>query len=261
MQLDYWVVDAFTDRVFSGNPAAVLLPETALPNALMQSIAAENNLSETAFAVREAEGWHLRWFTPSIEVDLCGHATLATSFVLREIGQPGPFRFRTRSGPLTATPEGERIVLDFPAARYTPAEAPAGLADALGVEPVAVVQSTRLIAVLENADAVRSLRPDIGKIAALPGGTLAVTAAGGEGADITSRYFAPGFGIPEDPVTGGMHTQVVPYWADRLGKKHLVCRQASARGGTLWCEYRDDRVLMAGSAVLYAKGQVKAVLF
>jgi predicted PhzF superfamily epimerase YddE/YHI9 len=108
---------------------------------------------------------------------------------------------------------------------------------------------------------VRALRPDIGKIAALPGGAVAVTAAGGEGADITSRYFAPGFGIPEDPVTGGMHTQVVPYWADRLGKKNLVCRQASARGGTLWCEHRDDRVLMAGSAALYAKGRIEAVLF
>jgi PhzF family phenazine biosynthesis protein len=259
--LDYWVVDAFTDRVFSGNPAAVLLPEAALPDGLMQSIAAENNLSETAFAVREAEGWHLRWFTPSVEVDLCGHATLATSFVLRETGHAGPFRFRTRSGWLTATPEGARIVLDFPAARYAPAEAPAGLADALGAEPIEVLQSTRLIAVLESAAVVQALRPDIGKIAALPGGAVAVTAAGGEGADITSRYFAPGFGIPEDPVTGGMHTQVVPYWADRLGKKNLVCRQASARGGTLWCEHRDDRVLMAGSAALYAKGRIEAVLF
>jgi PhzF family phenazine biosynthesis protein len=256
MKLQYWVVDAFTDRVFSGNPAAVLLPETPLQDALMQSIAAENNLSETAFAVREGDGFHLRWFTPTVEVDLCGHATLATAFVLAELGHAGPFRFRTHSGLLTASLEDGRIVLDFPARDYTPIPEPAGLVDALGVAPIAVLQSVRVMAVLENAEAVRTLRPDIAKIAALPDGTVIVTAAGGEDADVTSRYFAPGYGIPEDPVTGGMHTQVVPYWADVLGKKHLVCRQASARGGMLWCEHRNDRVLMSGTAVMYASGTI-----
>jgi PhzF family phenazine biosynthesis protein len=254
--LAYWVVDAFTDRVFSGNPACVILPEAALPDALMQSIAMENNLSETAFAVREAEGWHLRWFTPTVEVDLCGHATLATAFVLRETGHAGPFRFRTRSGWLTATPVENRIVLDFPARDHTLIEAPGGLAGALGVIPNQVLQSADLIAVLDSAEIVRALRPDIAKIAALPGGSVIVTAAGGDEADVTSRYFAPCYGIAEDPVTGALHTQVVPYWAKFLGQTRLTCRQASARGGTLWCEYRNDRVLMGGTAVLYTNGTI-----
>jgi PhzF family phenazine biosynthesis protein len=256
MKLSYWVVDAFTDRVFSGNPAAVLLPETPLPDALMQSIAAENNLSETAFAVREADGFHLRWFTPTVEVDLCGHATLATSFVLSELGNAGPFRFRTRSGVLGAKLEAGRIVLDFPARAYSPIAAPAGLAEALGVAPKMVLQSADLVAVLDSAAAVSALRPDIAKVAALPGGAVIVTAAGGADADITSRYFAPVYGVAEDPVTGSLHTQVVPYWAAQLGKTHLVCRQASARGGMLWCEYRNDRVLMGGTAVMYATGTI-----
>ncbi|HTZ71821.1 MAG TPA: PhzF family phenazine biosynthesis protein [Acetobacteraceae bacterium] len=253
MQLPYWVVDAFTDRVFAGNPAAVLLPEAPLPDALMQSIAAENNLSETAFAVREDDGWHLRWFTPTVEVDLCGHATLATAFVLARNGYEAPFRFRTRSGILTAGLADGRIILDFPARQYRAIGSPPGLAEAIGAEPKAVLQSADIIAVLADAATVRRLSPNL---AALPGGALIVTAAGGENADITSRYFAPRYGIAEDPVTGSLHTQVVPYWADRLGKKHLVCRQASVRGGTLWCEHRGERVLMAGTASLYASGTV-----
>jgi PhzF family phenazine biosynthesis protein len=256
MKLPYWVVDAFTSDVFAGNPAAVLLPGTPLPATLMQSIAAENNLSETAFAVREGETFHLRWFTPTVEVELCGHATLATSFVLHQLGNAGPYSFRTRSGMLTATPENGRIVLDFPAREHREIAPPPGLAEALGATPVATLQSADLIAVLESAQTVRNLRPDSAKIAALPGGAVVVTAAGGEDADITSRYFAPAYGITEDPVTGSLHTQVVPYWASKLGKTHLVCRQASARGGTMWCEHRGDRVLMAGTAVLYATGTI-----
>ncbi len=254
--MQYWIVDAFTDRVFTGNPAAVLFPDAPLSETLMRSIAAENNLSETAFAVREGDVYHLRWFTPTVEVDLCGHATLATSFVLRLLGHAGPFRFRTRSGMLTATPSDGRIVLDFPARPHTQIAAPEGLAGALGVAPVAVLQSADLVAVLDSADAVRNLRPDSARIAQLPGGAVIVTAAGGEGADITSRYFAPRYGIVEDPVTGSLHTQVVPYWTEKLGKKSLVCRQASARGGTLWCEHQGDRVHIAGTAVLYASGTI-----
>jgi hypothetical protein len=149
--MQYWIVDAFTDRVFTGNPAAVLLPEAPLPETLMRAIAAENNLSETAFAVREGDGFHLRWFTPTVEVDLCGHATLATSFVLHQLGHAGPFRFRTRSGVLKATPDGNRIVLDFPARGHAPVAAPDGIAEALGTAPVAVFQSADLVAVLDNA--------------------------------------------------------------------------------------------------------------
>jgi PhzF family phenazine biosynthesis protein len=255
--LPYWIVDAFTDRLFTGNPAAVVLPEKFPADALMQQIAAENNLSETAFAVPEGDDYRLRWFTPTMEVDLCGHATLATAFVLAQQGRGPDFRFHTRSGLLTATAEGERLRLDFPARASEPAEAPGGLAEALGVTPLAVVQSADLIAVLDDAATVASLKPDIARIKALPGGAVIVTAAGGEGVDITSRMFAPGFGIDEDPVTGALHTQVVPYWAEKLGRTTLACRQASARGGTMMCELHGNRVHMSGTAVLFAAGRLR----
>jgi PhzF family phenazine biosynthesis protein len=255
--LPYWIVDAFTDRLFTGNPAAVVLPEKFPANALMQQIAAENNLSETAFAVPEGEDFRLRWFTPTVEVDLCGHATLATAFVLAHQGGGPEFRFHTRSGLLTASVEGERIRLDFPARAWQPAEAPQGLAEALGATPLLVVQAADLIAVLKDAATVAALKPDIARIKALPGGAVIVTAAGGEGVDITSRYFAPSYGIDEDPVTGALHTQVVPYWADKLGRTTLSCRQASARGGTMVCELHGERLHMSGTAVLYASGRLR----
>jgi PhzF family phenazine biosynthesis protein len=251
----YWVVDAFTDTLFAGNPAAVMLPEAPLPEALMRSIAAENNLSETAFAVREEGGWHLRWFTPTVEVQLCGHATLATSFVLARLGFAGPFHFRTLSGQVTALVEDGRIVLDFPIRARRPEQATAPLVEILGLDPIDVFYAKDIVAVLPSAEAVRALAPDIARIKSqLPGGALVVTAAGAGEADITSRYFAPGYGIDEDPVTGGIHTALVPYWAERLGRAALVCDQASARGGRLWCEDRGDRVRLAGNAVLYAEG-------
>ncbi len=256
MSTPFWVVDAFTTRVFAGNPAAVLLPETPLPDATMQAIAAENNLSETAFAVREGGGFHLRWFTPTVEVDLCGHATLATSFVLNALGMPGPYRFRTRSGILTAAVDGGRITLDFPARAYRDIVAPPGLRAITGTTLRTVLQSADLIAVLDSAEAVRALRPVQADILALPGGGLIVTAEGGVGADLTSRYFAPAYGIPEDPVTGALHTQVIPYWAATLGRTSFICHQASARGGMMHCTLQGDRVLMVGEAVLYAKGEV-----
>jgi PhzF family phenazine biosynthesis protein len=257
MTLRYWVIDAFTDRVFAGNPAAVVLPDAALPDAVMQSIAAENNLSETAFAVREGDGYHLRWFTPTVEVDLCGHATLATAFVLNLFLAPGPYRFRTRSGVLTATAEAGQITLDFPARDFAHIEAPAALEDALGVRPVCTLRSADLIAVLPSPEAVRDLRPDSAHILALPGGALIVTAQGGSDADITSRYFAPAYGIAEDPVTGSLHTQVVPYWAAALGKTKLRCHQASARGGVMTCHFAPPRVRLTGTAVLYASGTIE----
>ena len=254
MDLRYWVVDAFTDTLFTGNPAAVVLPDTPLPEALMRQIAAENNLSETAFAVPEADGYRLRWFTPTVEVDLCGHATLATAFILGHLGHAGPFRFHTRSGVLTATVCGAHVELDFPAHDFKPANVPE-VARVLGVEPLALFQSADLVAVLPSAKHVAALRPDPAEIRKLPGGALIVTAAGGEGgADITSRYFAPAYGIEEDPVTGSLHTQVVPYWVQELGRVTLTCRQASARGGGMVCTAFEDRVLLSGTAVLYASG-------
>ncbi len=256
MATPYWVVDAFTDRLFTGNPAAVVLPEAPLPEKLMRQIAAENNLSETAFAVPEADGYRLRWFTPTIEVDLCGHATLATAFILGQLGRPGPFRFHTRSGVLTASVSGARVELDFPAHGIEPAVAPE-LTEVLGLEPLEVFKAADLVAVLPSAEAVAALRPDTAKIRALPGGALIVTAAGGEGgADITSRYFAPAYGIVEDPVTGSLHTQIMPYWAPKLGRDTLVCRQASARGGEMVCTLAGDRVRLRGEAVLYASGSL-----
>ena len=212
MRLRYWVVDAFTDRVFAGNPAAVVLPDESLPSELMQSIAAENNLSETAFAVPHGAGWHLRWFTPTVEVDLCGHATLAASFVLADQGHTGPFRYATRSGELTATVSPDGIELDFPARSFEAVDAPEGLADALGACPIRVLQSAGIVAVMESPAVVAGLRPDSAAVARLPGGSVIVTAQGGEDADVTSRFFAPVYGIDEDPVTGSLHTQVVPYW-------------------------------------------------
>ncbi len=258
MPLTYSIVDAFTDTPFGGNPAAVLVVEAALPEALMQRIAAENNLSETAFVQRQGDDYRLRWFTPTVEVELCGHATLASAFVLRHLGHPAPYRFETLSGTLGASLDGERIVLDFPARpTLTVAPTPDGIAAALGGEPDEVHQVLDWLCVYRSPEVIAGLKPDFQRVAALPGGAVIVTAPGGpDGADITSRYFAPGYGIDEDPATGSAHTQLVPFWAARLNKASLRCHQASARGGTLWCTLRDDRVEIAGHAVLFATGTI-----
>jgi len=256
MRLPYHIIDAFADRVFRGNPAAVVPLEKFLPDALMQSIAAENNLSETAFVVPHGADFRLRWFTPTVEVPLCGHATLATAFVLSQTGTPPPWRFHTQSGLLSVMHDGTRLVMDFPAWPATPAEAPPGLAEALGATPTEVHCARDWIAVFDTPETVAALRPDHAKLAALPGERVIATAAGGDGADITSRYFAAKLGINEDPVTGAAHTQLVPFWAARLNRTRLVCRQASARGGTLWCEFSGDRVKIGGTAVPYARGEI-----
>lgn len=259
MPLPLCVVDAFTREAFRGNPAAVCLPGLEATSSWMQSVAAELNLSETAFAIPLEPGrWRLRWFTPKAEVELCGHATLATAFVLaRELGQTPPFTFHTLSGPLLVEADGPRFMLDFPARSAEPAAPPAGLAAALGATPREVHRARDWICVLESPEQVATLAPDHAALAALPGPErVIVTAAGGEGVDITSRFFAVKVGVPEDPVTGTAHVQLVPFWATRLQRKTLVCRQASARGGTLCCTWQGDRVRMAGDAVLYAKGEI-----
>ncbi len=259
MRLPLYLVEAFATRPFEGNPAAVVPLERWLPDAMLQAMAAEHNLSETAFLVPEAGGgWHLRWFTPATEVELCGHATLASAFVLAtELGQPDPFTFRTLSGPLRVERENGRFVLDFPARTATRVEPPAGLAEALGATPREVWRARDYICLLDSPAQVAALAPDHARLAALPGPErVIVTAGGGDGVDITSRYFAVKVGVPEDPVTGTAHVQLVPFWAARLGRDSLVCRQASRRGGTLWCELRGDRVRMGGTAVLYARGEV-----
>ena len=260
----YWI-DAFTDRVFAGNPAAVVPLAGWLPDALMQRIAFENGLSETAFFVKTGEGrYHLRWFTPGAEVDLCGHATVATAFVLfTQLGfTGGRITFDSRSGPLhVARLADGKIELDFPA---TPASAEtdapllAAATSVLGHTPVWLGRSRfDLLAVLPDADAVRGFKPDFARIAALGCRGLMVTARGDHSCDFVSRFFAPQTGIPEDPVTGSAHCALTPYWAQHLGKTRLHARQVSARGGELWCELADDRVKIAGHAVLYLRGELE----
>jgi PhzF family phenazine biosynthesis protein len=275
-----YVVDAFAERPFTGNPAAVVPLTEWLPDATLQAMAAEHNLSETAFLVREGAAWRLRWFTPMTEVALCGHATLASAFVLAtELDASPPFAFATKSGTLGVDRDGDLLVLDFPADPPKPvAHPPEGLAAALGATPRAVWKARDWICLFDDAAAVEALRPDHARIAALPdtetapdgscviatsrGPARAIATAPGAGAlgeggvDVVSRYFAAKVGIPEDPVTGAAHTQLVPFWAERLGRPRLLCRQASARGGLLDCALAGERVRMGGRAVLYAKGEI-----
>lgn len=261
-ELPLYQVDAFTDRRFAGNPAAVCPLREWLPDALMQAIAAENNLSETAFFVPRGEAFELRWFTPAVEVDLCGHATLASGFVLMTEIEPErrSATFHTRSGPLTVTREDRRLVMDFPSRPPERVEAPPALAEALGAWPTAVLKARDLIALFDTAAAVRGLRPDLAAIARLDSFAVSVTAPGtGDDADVdfVSRFFAPARGVPEDPVTGSAHCSLTPFWAKRLGKASLRARQVSARGGELWCTLAGDRVRLAGEAVLVLIGSLR----
>ncbi|HYH37830.1 MAG TPA: PhzF family phenazine biosynthesis protein [Azospirillum sp.] len=260
MRLPIYQVDAFADAVFAGNPAAVVPLEAWLPDATLLAIAAENNLAETAFFVRDGVGCELRWFTPAVEVDLCGHATLATAFVIATILEPGRERleFGTRqAGTLTVTREGERFVLDFPARPPSAVEPHPDLLPALGgPKPAAVLAGRDYLVVYDDAAAVRELTPDMARLGALDRAAVCVTAPGAEGLDFVSRFFAPGVGIPEDPVTGSAHCTLIPYWAQRLGKTTLSARQVSARGGNLACELAGDRVKIGGTAVLYLEGVI-----
>lgn len=266
MQLPIFQVDAFADAVFKGNPAAVMPLESWLPDATMQAIAAENNLAETAFFVPQKgglgeDGFGLRWFTPEVEVDLCGHATLASAWVLFNRLERGRARvnFFTRSGTLTVTQEtrSDRLVLDFPATKIAPAEAGEGLIDAIGARPAEVLAGISYLLVYDNAATVRALKPDMNGLMNLDKFAVIVTAPGDQpGIDCVSRFFAPAKGIPEDPVTGSAHCSIVPYWAERLGKQEIVAYQASKRGGTLYCRLEGDRVVMAGTCKPFMEGTV-----
>lgn len=253
-------VDAFTSRRFAGNPAAVVLLPDYLPDDVLQAVAAENNLAETAFLVRDGHEFRLRWFTPVVEVPLCGHATLASAAVVLERLEPGrdSVVFTSASGPLTVRRRGTGYVLDFPGRPCRRVPAPAGMADALGVEPVEVHENEfNYLAVLDDERAVRGLAPDFAAVARLDRPGVIVTAAGdGRRFDIVSRYFAPRKGIPEDPVTGAAHCTLAPYWSPRLGRDTLHAFQASPRGGELECRLRGDRVDLAGDAVFYLEGQI-----
>jgi predicted PhzF superfamily epimerase YddE/YHI9 len=253
MNLPLYIVDAFTATLFRGNPAAVCPLNAWLPDALMQTIAAENNLAETAFFVPEGSGWRLRWFTPKVEIDLCGHATLATAFVLARIRtEQTEFRFQTRSGELVVTRSGDLFTLDFPARELLALPLNPVVDAALGARVLGLTDAARTwIAELEDEAAVQSLQPDFRALAALECRAVSITARG-KTCDFVSRFFAPKMGIDEDPVTGSAHCGLVPFWATRLGKYVLSARQLSERGGELQCELRGARVLMGGHAVLYS---------
>ncbi|MCE1116522.1 MULTISPECIES: PhzF family phenazine biosynthesis protein [Pseudomonas] len=255
MQLHFHQVDAFSDRPFAGNPAMVYHLEQWLDEALMQQIAAEHNLAETAFVVAEGDGYRIRWFTPSTEVPLCGHATLASAYVLFEVYGEHKARldFQSQSGPLSVSREGDRLWLDFPRIDSQPVVEPLPVAEALGCEVLEVRQSKELFVVLPSEQAVRDCTPDMAAVARLPGLGVIVTAPGARH-DFVSRYFAPAIGIPEDPVTGSTHCLLIPYWAERLGKTELSAFQCSARGGELFCRLEGDRVKIGGHARRVASG-------
>lgn len=257
-ELTLYQVDAFTDAVFGGNPAAVCPLEAWLPDATMQAIAAENNLAETAFFVPDGAGYHLRWFTPTVEVDLCGHATLASAYVIATYidAAAETIRFDSASGPLTVTRAGEVFTLDFPTHKPEPFDDGGAVAEALGVEPQEVMKAVKLMAVLADESEVRAAAPDLEKVKALPGDGLIITSAG-DSVDFVSRYFAPHAGIPEDSVTGSAHVVLTPYWAARLGKSTLEAQQVSARLGKLKVEDRGERTLISGTVAPYLEGRIR----
>jgi len=258
MRLPYFHVDAFASGVFRGNPAGVCPLDAWLPDATLQNIAAENNLSETAFVVARGEDYSLRWFTPTTEVDLCGHATLAAAFVLfTERGFQGEqLRFHSRSGPLSVAREGDVFTLDFPSRPAIPGPTPEALRRGLGATPAEVRKARDFLAVFDNEVDVRTLKPDFAALRTLDCLGIIATAPGAE-CDFVSRFFAPAAGIDEDPATGSSHCTLIPYWAQRLGKQKLFARQVSARGGEMFCRLAADRVRIGGHAALYSRGELE----
>ena len=258
MRIPLFHVDAFSHKPFSGNPAAVCPLSSWLDDGWLRKVAAENNLSETAFLVPRDDGYDLRWFTPRCEVRLCGHATLASAYVVLTMLQPGleAVRFQTRvNGPLSVRNEGDSLSMDFPAMFPKTCEnAPSDLLHGLGSQPSEVLEANETyVAVYDSPNAIRNIRPDYAYLEQLHPFAVSVTATG-EKVDFVSRYFAPSYGIPEDPVTGAAHCVLTPYWTKRLGRSMLHAWQLSDRGGELWCEMAGDRVILKGRAVLTMRG-------
>ncbi len=252
-------IDAFADRTFTGNQACVCPMEQWLDDATLQAIAAENNVAETAFFIPKGNGYHLRWCTPTIEVDLCGHATLAAAYVVFHHLRPELSRveFQTRSGLVTVDREGDRLVLDFPSRPGVPEPVTPQIIAALGREPREVLRSRDLMCVFDSAEDVRRLQPDMPRVAELQCLGVIATAPGDEPeVDFVSRFFAPQSGIPEDPATGSAHCTLTPYWSQRLGRNDLHARQLSSRGAELWLTQCGDRVRIAGRAVQYLQGTI-----
>jgi PhzF family phenazine biosynthesis protein len=257
MKHEIFQIDAFASKPFAGNPAAIVPLKSWLPDDVMLNIAIENNLAETAFFIPSEKGYDLRWFTPAVEMDLCGHATLATGFLIFEIlgTKENILRFQTRSGELTVEKKDGRFVLDFPSRPAVPAEAPPELIEAIGAVPKEVLKSRDYVLLYETEADVKAIKPNFEALRRVDTHAVIVTAKG-DTSDFVSRFFAPDFGVPEDPVTGSAHCTLIPYWAEKLGKNELFARQVSARGGELFCELRGDRVTMAGDAVLYRRGEI-----
>lgn len=252
-----YIVDAFTDKVFSGNPAAVCVMDSWLDEPVMRGIAVENNLSETAFAVREGDAYRLRWFTPGGEVELCGHATLATAYVVTRFVEPGLrcVKFDTLSGRLTVENDESLLTMDFPSFELEPVAVTPEMTRALGIEPLEAYLGADLVCVLGSEQDVRDVRPDLEAIRRMDGVCLHVTAPGVE-YDCVTRSFAPKCNVAEDPVCGRGHCHVIPYWSRRTGKTDFAAYQASARGGELWCSYAGARTVIRGRAVLFAQAEI-----
>jgi len=257
MKLDIYQVDAFSQSVFGGNPAAVCPLTEWLSDEQLQNIAAENNLSETAYFVPRDGFYELRWFTPEVEVDLCGHATLAAAWVLihQLPDAPEVLRFATRSGELRVTRNGNELAMDFPAKQPQPCAPPDGMLSALGIEQADVFSTDDYIVLLEDEAQVAALKPDFARLKGLPKRGIAVTAKSAR-FDFVSRWFGPNVGVNEDPVTGSAHTSLAPFWAERLGKSQLTAEQGGTRRGQLRCELKGDRVIISGHAVLYLQGTI-----
>lgn len=262
MRIPLFYLDAFTNQPFSGNPAAVCPLQEWLDDKLLLKVAVENNLSETAFFVQKDGYYDLRWFTPRCEVSLCGHATLASAYVLLILLSPAlnEIRFETRwSGALTVRREGGGFCMDFPTMSGTTCTTPPALIHGLGPGPLpshVLEANETYVVVYESQAAIQKLRPDFARLGELHPHAVAVTAPG-EASDFVLRYFAPSYGIPEDPVTGSVHCTLAPYWAERLGKIHLYARQVSDRGGELWCEMAGSRIIIRGNAVLTLQGMLQ----
>ena len=257
MKLTIYQIDAFTNQVFSGNPAAVCPLKVWLPDSILQAIAEENNLSETAYYVPTESGFHIRWFTPSSEVNLCGHATLAASYVIFELTghSTNTITFTSRSGELIVHRNHDLLVMDFPSQPPAPCKTPQALRHSLSQEPIEVLSAEDYIAVYAKQDDILTINPDFEKLKSLNLRGVIITATG-QDVDFVSRFFAPKFGIDEDPVTGSAHCELTPYWSKKLGKNQLIAKQLSQRGGTIQCELKEDRVLLSGKAVKYMEGQI-----
>jgi len=259
MRIPLYQVDAFTSHLFRGNPAAICPLDQWLADEVLQSIAAENNLSETAYYIRNGKGYQLRWFTPGVEVDLCGHATLASAHVIFSIRREtadSRVSFQSKSGELIVEREGDLYALDFPSRPAAECAVDAGLDEALGAKPEVILGARDYLCVFETEEQVRALAPNMDKLAAIDRFAFIVTAPGRD-CDFVSRFFAPAKGVPEDPVTGSAHCTLIPYWSKRLGKTSLHARQISKRGGELFCEDRGERVRIAGRAVKFLEGQIE----